>query len=62
MPLAEQAQKIAAELPFGRGNLLVALTEACKIEVFPSTATNSNPTKCLMISRCCWRLWMIVGK
>ena len=43
MPLAEQAQKIAAELPFGRGNLLVALTEACRDRGVPVRVNQFQP-------------------
>ena len=43
MPLAEQAQKIAAELPFGRGNLLVALTEACQDRGVPVRVGQFQP-------------------
>ena len=43
MPLAEQAQEIARELSFGRGNLLVALGEACRSRGVPVRVNQFQP-------------------
>ena len=43
MPLAEQAQQISRELPFGRGNLLAALTEACRSRGVPVHRNQFQP-------------------
>ena len=43
MPLAEQAQEIARELSFGRGNLLVALAEACRSRGVPVRVNQFQP-------------------